>query len=70
MSLLQVAKEAGKWARRLFPKYLGAPDEEDAIPEDNPLFASEPDVTGEGCRVDTLAGCGFKDRQSGKGTAS
>lgn len=56
---VQVAKEAGKWARRLFPKYLGAPDEDD-IAEDveNPLFAKE---TGS-CEVNTLQGCSFKEQ--------
>ena len=57
---VQVAKEAGKWARRLFPKYLGAPDEDDMpdIDAENPLFAKEPGT----CEVKTLQGCSFKEQ--------
>lgn len=57
---VQVAKEAGKWARRLFPKYLGAPDEDDMAEEDveNPLFAKE----AGSCEVKTLQGCSFKEQ--------
>jgi len=31
--VVEAARAASKWMRRLFPKKLGAPDEEDAIPE-------------------------------------
>merc|ERR1712139_422176 len=33
--VVETAKAAGKWVKRLFPQYLGAPDEEDAVPEDD-----------------------------------
>ncbi|CAE7201116.1 kif1 [Symbiodinium natans] len=59
--VVQAAKEAGKWARRLFPKYLGAPDEEDIAPDSsNPLFAS--DVAKGSCNLQTLDGCSFKEQ--------
>lgn len=67
--VLHAAKAAGKWIRRLFPNYLGAPDEEDAIPEEgesNALFeeaSSEAvDDPTEGCQPDTQAGCNFKEK--------
>ena len=53
---IEVAKEAGKWARRLFPQYLGAPDEEDTIDEENPLFPSG------NCEIRSLEGCSFKEQ--------
>lgn len=52
---LKVAKQAGKWARRLFPQYLGAPEEDDIM--ENPLFSSE-----RLCDVKTLIGCSFKEQ--------
>ncbi|CAE7720982.1 kif1 [Symbiodinium necroappetens] len=60
--VVQAAKEAGKWARRLFPNYLGAPDEEDIAPErQNPLFAGDVPAKG-GCNSQTLDGCSFKEQ--------
>ncbi|CAE7640990.1 kif1 [Symbiodinium sp. CCMP2592] len=60
--VVQAAKEAGKWARRLFPNYLGAPDEEDIAPEkQNPLFAGDVPAKG-GCNLQTLDGCSFKEQ--------
>ena len=57
---VQVVKEAGKWARRLFPRYLGAPEEEDMADMDveNPLFARENGA----CVVKALKGCSFKEQ--------
>jgi len=55
--VVQAAKAAGKWVRRLFPKYLGSPDEEDAIPEDTPF-----DPNSESCNTDTKDGCSFKQK--------
>ena len=53
---LKVAKQAGKWARRLFPQYLGAPEEDDMM--ENPLFSSE-----RPCNVNTFTGCcSFKEQ--------
>jgi len=58
--VVQAAREAGKWARRLFPQYLGAPDEEDLAPEgDNPLFAETSKGT---CSLTGLQGCSFKEQ--------
>lgn len=55
--VVQAAKAAGKWVRRLFPKYLGSPDEQDAIPEDSLL-----DPNSENCNTDTKDGCSFKQK--------
>jgi len=59
--VVQVATDAGKWARRLFPKYLGSPDEEDAIPDvGNPLFEA---AEGQGsCEPVTLKDCSIKEQ--------
>eukprot|EP00931_Biecheleriopsis_adriatica_P088602 TRINITY_DN62891_c0_g1_i1.p1 TRINITY_DN62891_c0_g1~~TRINITY_DN62891_c0_g1_i1.p1 ORF type:complete len:354 (-),score=109.92 TRINITY_DN62891_c0_g1_i1:27-1049(-) len=64
--IIEVTKAAGKWARRLFPNYLGAPDEEDAIPdvvdaEFNPLFGGE-EIPKGNCEPSTLKGCSFKEQ--------
>jgi len=61
--VVSAAHAAGKWVRRLFPKHLGAPDEEDSIPDaDNPLFAEDPDATPYDCQPDTQDGCNFKEK--------
>jgi len=60
----QAAKDVGKWARRLFPNMLGAPDEEDAIPEDggdNPLFEKKDEAEGV-CDPVTQDGCTFREK--------
>jgi len=56
--VVQVAKDVGKWAKRLMPTFLAAPDEEDAIPDDgNPLFP-----TDGSCTVAKPDTCGFKQK--------
>lgn len=64
--VVQAVGAVGKWAKRLFPKMLGAPDEEDAIPEDdseNPLFGTEEGEEPEGvCEPSTQNGCSFKEK--------
>jgi len=62
--VVQAAGAVGKWAKRLFPKMLGAPDEEDAIPEDggdNPLFDKKADYEGV-CDPATQDGCTFREK--------
>lgn len=63
--IVEAGRAAGKWMRRLFPKVLGAPDEEDAIPEDDPLFDKEENghaAGSEGCDPLTRNGCSFKEK--------
>jgi len=61
--VLEATSAASKWVRRLFPKYLGAPDEEDAIPDadDNPLFPKDENSL-DACQPDTQEGCNFKEK--------
>lgn len=60
--VVQSAKAAGKWVRRLFPAYLGAPDDEDAIPDDdNPLFKKD-ESSLDACQPDTQDNCNFKEK--------
>eukprot|EP00930_Biecheleria_cincta_P047831 TRINITY_DN3322_c0_g1_i1.p1 TRINITY_DN3322_c0_g1~~TRINITY_DN3322_c0_g1_i1.p1 ORF type:complete len:357 (+),score=78.46 TRINITY_DN3322_c0_g1_i1:47-1072(+) len=63
--VFKAAKSAGNWARRLTARYLGAPEDEDAVPDDfNPLFKTEvtEDVTGSECEPDTLKNCSIKEQ--------
>lgn len=57
----KVAKKAGNWVKRLFPKYLGAPDEEDAIPEDDG-DGWKPEAGEDDCQAETQDGCNFKEK--------
>jgi len=62
--VVRAAKVASKWVKRLFPKMLGAPDEEDLIPEEdggNPLFPEE-EVEEGACQPSTQDGCNFKEK--------
>lgn len=60
---VQATKAASKWVRRLFPNLLGAPDDEDAIPEDedNSLFP-EASPEDHSCDPETQNGCTFKEK--------
>eukprot|EP00929_Paragymnodinium_shiwhaense_P122172 TRINITY_DN94796_c0_g1_i1.p1 TRINITY_DN94796_c0_g1~~TRINITY_DN94796_c0_g1_i1.p1 ORF type:complete len:327 (+),score=101.10 TRINITY_DN94796_c0_g1_i1:84-1064(+) len=56
-------KAAGKWMRRLFPDLLAAPDDEDAIPEDEdgstPAVQDAPEGS---CDPEDLDSCNFKEK--------
>ncbi|CAE8593847.1 unnamed protein product [Polarella glacialis] len=64
--VVEGAKAAGNWARRLFPKFLGSPDEEDTIPDvDAQQSAIEDTVdTDDGCQAETKhqIGCSFTQK--------
>jgi len=66
--VVQGAKAAGNWVRRLFPKVLGAPDEEDAIPEEDEsdtsssINSSDEPVDLGSCDPVTQKGCSYKQK--------
>eukprot|EP00928_Gymnodinium_smaydae_P096577 TRINITY_DN8562_c0_g2_i1.p1 TRINITY_DN8562_c0_g2~~TRINITY_DN8562_c0_g2_i1.p1 ORF type:complete len:363 (-),score=95.53 TRINITY_DN8562_c0_g2_i1:457-1545(-) len=71
--VVEVAKAAGKWVQRLFPKYLGEPSKEDEIPEEpeedvaaRSEDADETSAAGvprsSNCNFDTLDECSFKEK--------
>jgi len=62
--VFKAAKSAGNWARRLTAKYLGAPEEEDAVPDEfNPLFKpKDGEAPGKQCDTETLKDCSIKEQ--------
>merc|ERR1712107_918723 len=65
--IIKAGRAAGNWVKRLFPKYLGAPDEEDDIPEEdddsqNPLFKVDTSSDSDNCNPESLLGCSYKQK--------
>jgi hypothetical protein len=59
---VEATKAAGKWVRRLFPKLLSAPHEEDLVPPPGEGGPEEAAAAAMPCDPDTQEGCSFRQK--------